>query len=152
MNPNGDWNGKGHVDSQAPVQYIRTVVKPGMRIPIPRTSIHLRYTKTNGVGLIGRAPPAKDIEEFVRAGLCYSAGLAFCPKECKGYDRNIVHFHLYSFEFYHWFWDRRCIVEQKKHYNNVKRLVDYYVRNKLAVFNLERIEKLCSLIANGTGV
>eukprot|EP00112_Aurelia_sp_Birch-Aquarium-sp1_P013758 Seg2934.4 transcript_id=Seg2934.4/GoldUCD/mRNA.D3Y31 product="hypothetical protein" protein_id=Seg2934.4/GoldUCD/D3Y31 len=152
MNPNGDWYGKRHVESQAPVKYIRTVVKPGMKIPIPRTSIHLRYTKTNGVGLIGRAPPAKDVEEFIRAGLCYSAGFEFCPKECKDYDRNKVHFHLYSFEFYQWFWDGRCIIEQRKHYDNVKQLVHYHARNKLPVFNLERIEKLCSLIANGTGL
>eukprot|EP00112_Aurelia_sp_Birch-Aquarium-sp1_P020382 Seg5237.2 transcript_id=Seg5237.2/GoldUCD/mRNA.D3Y31 product="hypothetical protein" protein_id=Seg5237.2/GoldUCD/D3Y31 len=153
MNPNGDWNGKGHIiESQVPIKYFRTVVKPGMKIPIPRTSIHLRYTETNGVRLIGRPPPSKDVEELIRAGLCYSAGLDFCPKECSDYDRNKVHFHLYSFGYFQWFWDKSCIVEQKKHYDNVKKIVNYYVRNKLAVFSLERIEKLCSLIANRTRV
>ena len=152
MNPNGDWNGKRRVESQVPVKYLHTVVKPGMKIPIPRASIHLRYTITNGVGLIGRPPPAEDVQEFIRAGLCYSAGFDFCPKECKDYDRNRVHFHLYSFEYFQWFWDRRCMEEQRKHYDNVKQLVNYYVKNKLAVFNLEKIEKLCNLIENEKGV
>ena len=148
MQPNGNWDGKGWVPSQVPLQYYYTEVKPEMKIPIPRTSIHLRYTITNGVLLDKKEPPPDIVEDFIREGLCYSAGFDYCPAECKKWDRFKIHYNLYSFEFYQWFWDKRCMPEQIKHYRRVKQVVDYYVRNEIKVFNVFPVTEICKLISD----
>lgn len=147
MVPDGNWKGQNWVPSQVPVEYYHTEVKPEEKIPIPRTSIHLRYTITNGISLNQREPPPQAIEDFIREGLCYSAGFRYCPNECKRWDVSKVHYNLYSFEFYQWFWDNRCMAEQKKHYEHVEKMVSYYLQSKIPVFNVGSMNELCKLIS-----
>lgn len=146
MVPDGDWNGKGWMKEMASLDYIKSEIKPEMKVPIPRTSIHLRYLIVNGVGFNKQAPPVEVIEGYVRESLCFSAGFDYCPESCNMYDRRLTHVNLFSFEYYQWFWDKRCIFEQKKHYKNVNRLVKYYVRHGKDVFGLKSITELCPLI------
>ena len=146
MQPDGNWDGNGWLPSQVPVQYYHTEVEPEMKIPIPRTSIHYRYTKVHGKFYLGIEPPPAAVEDFIQEGLCYSAGFDYCPAECKKWDKSKIHYNLYSFEFYQWFWDKRCMTEQIKHYERVQKMVNYYVRNKLKVFNVEQIAEICKLI------
>ena len=146
MQPDGAWDGKGWVPSQVPVQYYHTEIKPEMKIPIPRTSIHYRYTIVNGKSYLSTEPPPAVGEDFIREGLCYSAGFDYCPAECRKWDKSKIHYNLYSFEYYQWFWDKRCMAEQIKHYERVREMVDYYVRNKIEVFNVEQVTEICKLI------
>lgn len=146
MVPDGNWNGESWVPSQVEPEYYKTDVKPEMKIPIPRSSIHLRYTITNGVIYDKREPPPDAIEGFISEGLCYSAGFTYCPKQCEKWNETKIHFNLYSFETYQWFWDQRCLREQKKHYRNVNKLLNYYVRNKIPVFNVGSVNEICELI------
>ena len=146
MQPDGNWDGKSWMPSQVPVQYYHTEVEPEMKIPIPRTSIHYRYTIVNGKSYVSQEPPPTVGEDFIREGLCYSAGFDYCPAECRKWNKSKIHYNLYSFEYYQWFWDKRCMAEQIKHYERVRKMVDYYVRNKIKVFNVEHVTEICNLI------
>ena len=146
MVPNGDWRGENLLASQVSPEYYRTNVPPEMTIPMPRSSIHLRYTITNGQSLDQKAPPKNYIEDFIKEGLCYSAGFDVGPEGCKKWNHSKIHYHLYSFEFYQWFWDRRCKEEQDKHYRNFKELVRYYASSKIEVFGFSSLDQLCTII------
>ena len=144
--PDGNWKGESWVPSQVKPEYYNTEVKPEMKIPIPRSSIHLRYTITDGAIYEKREPPHDAIEGFISEGLCYSGGFTYCPEQCQKWNKHKVHYNLYSFETYQWFWDKRCLPEQKKHYRNVEKLVNYYVRKKIPVFNVGSIDEICKHI------
>ncbi|XP_065054670.1 uncharacterized protein LOC135683365 isoform X1 [Rhopilema esculentum] len=146
MVPNGDWRGEHLLASQVSLDYYRTNVPPEMTIPMPRSSIHLRYTITNGQSYDSKVPPKEYIEDFIKEGLCYSAGFDVCPESCKKWNQAKIHYHLYSFEFYQWFWDKRCKEEQDKHYRNVKELVRYYASSKMEVFGLSSLDQLCTIL------
>ena len=146
--PNGNLTGKKLLPSQVPVEYFYTEVKPEHRIPIPRSSIHLRYTIRNGVRLNERIPPVETVENFIKEGLCYSAGFKYCPVQCRRWNVTKVHWNLYSFEYDDWFWDNRCITEQNKHYEIASNLVRYYVKNRIPVFGLNSTEALCKIISH----
>ncbi|XP_065064112.1 uncharacterized protein LOC135690476 [Rhopilema esculentum] len=146
MVPNGDWRGEHLLASQVSLDYYRTNVPPEMTIPMPRSSIHLRYTITNGQSYLSEVPPKEYIEDFIKEGLCYSAGFDVCPESCKKWNQAKIHYNLYSFEFYQWFWDKRCMEEQEKHYRNVKELVRYYVFSKMEVFGLSSLDQLCTIL------
>ena len=147
MQPDGNWTGKNWFPSQVPVEYYHKEIKPEEKIPIPRSSIHLRYTITNGVNYLSKEPPPHFIEDFIREGLCYSAGFKYCPTECKKWDVDKVHFGLFSFEFYQWFWDARCMAQQKKHYEIVEKHVEYYLQKKIPVLGVNSTHELCKLIS-----
>ena len=144
--PTGDWNGADWRDGQVDPKYYHTEVKPEMKIPIPRTSVHLRYTIIKKVEYLSREPPKEEVNDIIKEGLCYSAGFEYCPEQCKKWNKTAVQYHLYSFEFYQWFWDKRCKEEQDKHYKNVKEIVDFYVKNKYEIFGLPSINDLCKTI------
>ena len=146
MVPNGDWTGEHLSSSQVSPDYYRSNVPPEMLVPMPRSSIHLRYTITNGKIYDKSEPPKESIENFIKEGLCYSAGFDVCPENCKRWLRNNTHYNLFSFETYQWLWDKRCMEQQDQHYRNVKELVNYYVSSKKEIFGLASIDKLCTLI------
>lgn len=146
MIPDGNWTGESRVESQATLEYMQNEILLNMRLPIPRASIHLRYTITNGVQLDHREPDRGIIEGFVKEGLCYSAGFEYCPEKCKQWNDNNIHYNLYSFEYAQWFWDSRCKREQEKHYKNVKRLVNYHINNRLELFGVASIRDLCNIL------
>ena len=106
--PTGDWNDADLRDGQVDPKYYHTEVKPEMKIPIPRTSVHLRYTIIKGEKYNAREPSKEDVNEIVKEGLCYSGGFQYCPEQCKKWNQSLIQYHLYSFEFYQWFWDLRC--------------------------------------------
>lgn len=130
MVPNGNWSGQNWVPSQVPVDYYFKTVKPEMKVPIPRTSIHLHYRMVNGKYVLGETSDKSVRDDIIREGLCYSAGFDYCPEKCRKWKRNELHRNLFSFESAEWFWDERCLPQQKKHYKNVKKLVNYYMKNK----------------------
>ena len=144
--PDGNWNGADIRDGQVDVHYYQTYIKPEMKIPIPRTSVHLRYTLIKGVVLDKREPSSETVGDIIKEGLCYSAGFDYCPEQCKKWNPKQVQHHLYSFETYQWFWDKRCKEEQDKHYRNVKEMVEYYVKYGYEIFGLRSMEGLCKII------
>jgi len=146
--PNGDWDGSNWQDGQVDPKYYYTEVKREMKVPIPRTSVHLRYTIIKGVLYDKKEPPKEEINEIVKEGLCYSAGFQYCPVECNKWNQSAIQYHLYSFESYQWFWDSRCKEEQDKHYKIVRRLVDYHIKNNLEIFGLKSIQHLCRTISD----
>ena len=146
MQPDGNWKGEDRFESQVTPEYYEKEVTPEMRVPIPRSSVHLRYTIRNGKRYISKEPEQNIVEDFVKEGLCYSAGFDYCPEQCKRWNRTNIHYNLYSFEFYQWFWDKRCKEEQDKHYANVKQIINYYIKENKEVFNLPSIQQLCTLL------
>ena len=146
MVPDGNWKGENLLRSQVPVEYYEREVKPEMRIPIPRSSIHLRHTITKGRVLDKQEPEKDVIEDFLKEGLCYSGGFEYCPAKCRRWDKSKIHYNLYSFERYQWFWDKRCKEEQDKHYRNVKKAINYYIKHKMEIFGLSSIKDMCTLM------
>ena len=149
MVPNGDWriNKKEKImKEQVDREYYHDSknVKPGWMVPIPRSAIHLRYglnTKTGG-WVVGYPAPSV-VEEIIKEGLCYSAGFKYCPEKCTRFNEKSLHYGLYSFEFWQWFWDKRCTTEQNKHYLNVQKLVEYNINNNKDVFGVESVTEMC---------
>eukprot|EP00794_Sanderia_malayensis_P015202 gene15202-16773_t len=129
-----------------PVEYYHTEVIPEMKVPMPRMTIHIRYTITNGVWLLNKVPEEEIVEDFIKEGICYSGGFDRCPDQCKKWDKTKVHYNLFSFEFYQWFWDKRCFAEQEKHYKRVEQYLQYYVENAKEIFGLHSIDDMCTLL------
>eukprot|EP00794_Sanderia_malayensis_P015203 gene15203-biopygen12660 len=146
MVPDGNWSGQHRVSAQVPVEYYHTEVIPEMQIPMPRMTIHIRYTITNGVWLLNKVPEEEIVEDFIKEGICYSGGFDRCPGKCKKWDKTKVHYNLFSFEFFQWFWDKRCLAEQEKHYKKVEQYLQYYVENKKEIFGLLSIDDMCTLL------
>ena len=46
-------------------------------------------------------------------------------------------------EFWPWFWYKRCMTEQNKHYANVRKLVEYNVPNNRDVFGVKSLTEMC---------
>ncbi len=44
-----------------------------------------------------------------------------------------------------WFWDKRCFVQQQKHYKKVERFLEYYAKKNKEIFGLNSIDEMCSL-------
>ncbi len=151
MVPDGNWTGASRaswVPNMVKPEYFHKEVKPEEKIPIPRSAIHLRYSITNKKHLLGQEPEPFIVDDFIREGLCYSGGFERCPEKCKRWNKNKVHYNLYSFEWYQWFWDKRCLAEQEKHYEKVESFLQYYVDKNKEIFGLQSISQMCSLFDN----
>ena len=146
MVPNDNMNTLKLTHSMASKQYYQKEIDSHLTVPIPRSTIHIRYLILNGVKFEQQEPPLEVMEGFIRESLCYSAGFDFCPKSCRMYHRNKIHKNLFNFEFTSWLWDKRCRKEQERHYKEVKDLVSYYVSKGMEVFGLKSIDELCVLI------
>ena len=146
MVPDGSWNGQNRHASQVPVVYYQTEVKPFMKVPIPRSSIHLRYTITNGVFLLSKAPARHIWEDFIKEGLCYSAGFEYCPAKCARWNATKVHYNLFSFQSFQWFWDDRCYAQQQKHYQHVRAYIKYSISQRKPILGFKTIDSLCSIL------
>eukprot|EP00112_Aurelia_sp_Birch-Aquarium-sp1_P025123 Seg821.4 transcript_id=Seg821.4/GoldUCD/mRNA.D3Y31 product="hypothetical protein" protein_id=Seg821.4/GoldUCD/D3Y31 len=146
MWPNGSWNGQNWVPSQVPVDYYFHDIKPEMKVPIPRSSIHLRYRMVQGEYINRQVPEISVQDDFIREGLCYSAGVDYCPEKCRKWSLKGLHRNLFSFEDAEWFWDERCLSQQKKHYENVKKMVNYYVKKKKELFGLDSFNNFCNIL------
>ena len=46
-------------------------------------------------------------------------------------------------EFWPWFWYKRCMTEQNKHYASVRKLVEYNVHNNRDVFGVKSVTEMC---------
>ena len=146
--PRGYWDGTDIVEGQVGPDYYHAEIKPNMTIPVPRSSMHLRYSFVNGIPYSLRYPPDDAVHDIIQEGLCYSAGFDYCPGKCKKWKRNNVQFYLFSFEYNHWDWDMRCIASQNKHYNNVKEIVNYHFANGLEIFGANSIPEFCDIVEN----
>ena len=149
MVPNGDWriNRKDKIMKQQvdrAYYYDSKEVKSEWMVPIPRSSIHLRYVidKKTGKAFTGYPPPSV-VEEIIKEGLCYSAGFKYCPEKCTRFNETSLHYVLYSFEYWNWFWDKRCMTEQYQHYANVRKLVEYNVNNNRDIFGIKSVTEMC---------
>ena len=148
MVPNGDWriNKKDKIREQQvdrEYYYDSNKVKPAWMVPIPRSSMHLRHGfDQNGKAFTGY-PPSSVIEEIIKEGLCYSAGFKYCPEKCTRFNETSLQKGLFLFEWSAWFWDKRCMTEQKKHYANVQKHVEHNVNNNRDVFGVKSVTEMC---------
>ena len=152
MVPNGNWriNKKERIIAQQvdrDYYHDNKEVKPEWMVPIPRSSIHFPYglDKATGRHLSGYLSPSV-VEEIIKEGICYSAGFKYCPEKCTRFNEKSLHERLYSFEFWQWLWDKRCMTEQYKHYANVRRLVEYNVNKKKDVFGVGSVTEICQTL------
>ena len=61
-----------------------------------------------------------------------------------GIDKNSVQLSIYSFEMFDWTWDKRCFNEQKKHYEDVRKLIIYNEKRGIKMFGVEKYSDSCN--------
>ena len=146
--PNGYWDGTKIFQGQVDPDYYRSEIKPNMTVPIPRSSLHLRFSIVNGMTYMYRYPNDDMINDIIQEGLCYSAGFEYCPDACRMWNRNSAQHYLFAFEFDNWVWDNRCIQKQLEHYNNVHEIVRHHFTNGLEIFGVSSLQDFCYLLKN----
>ena len=131
MAPDGKWTGDRRRESQQTVEYFKNI-DPKYRVPKPRVAIHgkhhmegSRYSSVSNAFDLTKDPYFTELKVRVREGLCRSLWFDRCPEKCVGLQRDSVQLSIYEFEMFNWLWDKRCLEEQRKHYENVNRLIKY---------------------------
>ena len=148
MSPNRDWKGDYRRESQQSVEYFRNI-DPKYLVPKPRVAMHARHYVENGTFISTNANMSKDpyfthLRHRLKEGLCHSVWFERCPEKCVGIDKTSVQLSIYSFEFFDWAWDNRCYDEQKKHYEDVKKMIHYNEKHGIKMFGVEKYSDSCS--------
>ena len=148
MVPHLNWTGDHRRKSQQTFQYFMSI-DPKYLIPKPRISIHARHYMENGIYVSINFDLAKDpyfthLKQRVREGLCHSIWFDRCPEKCEDIKKNSVQLSIYSFERFNWAWDNRCLEEQKRHYENVKKLIMYNEKHGRKMFGLLNYSDVCN--------
>ena len=124
--PLGKWDGKGAIPSMVDAAYFDNEVLPSEKIPIPRSSIHVRHFMQKGKYHNAVEAPLAYTNKVLKEGFCYSFGMDVCPENCKEFDAMKLQESLFSFENYRWQWDPRCLTTQVTHYAIVKNFLRLY--------------------------
>ena len=148
MVPNGNWSGEHRRKSQQTIEYFKNIDSKYL-IPKPRVAIHARHYVENGVYLLGsfdlvKEPYFTHLKRRVREGLCHSIMFDRCPEKCTDINKNSVQLSIYSFEMFNWSWDERCFEEQKKHYEDVKKLIIYNEKQGRKMFGSVKYLDVCN--------
>ena len=148
MIPDGNWSGEHRRESQQTVEYFKNI-DPKYLIPKPRVSMHAKYYIEGGRFIstnddISKDPYFTHLKRRVREGLCHSILFDRCPEQCTDIDKNSVQLSIYSFEMASWAWDKRCFEEQRKHYEDVKRLISYNERHGRKMFGIKNYVGACN--------
>ena len=148
MVPDDTWEDEARRESQVSSAYLKKI-KPRFKLPKPRISIHARHYMEGGKYLSGslidtmRDPISSHLERRLQEGICFAIGFDRCPEKCYSFDKNELQMSLFSFERFEWFWDKRCIETQKKHYQDVKKLIQYNELNGKEMFGFHPLTKVC---------
>ena len=118
--PSGKWDGTRAIPSMVNATYFEKEVLPSEKIPIPRSSVHIRHFMLNGRYQDAVSAPLWYTNKILKEGFCYSFGHAICPEQCTDFDSKKLQDSLFAFENYRWQWDPRCLEAQFKHYQVVK--------------------------------
>ena len=59
-----------------------------------------------------------------------------------GIDKKYVQLSINSFEMFDLAWDKRCLNEQKKHYEDVKKLVLYNEKHNIKMFGIGKYSEI----------
>ena len=148
MTPNINWTGDHRRESQQSLEYFRSIDAKHL-IPKPRVSMHGRHYMEGRryVTLFEdmlREPFRSQLKYRLKEGLCHSILLDRCPEKCQGIHKNSLQLSLYSFEMIDWTWDTRCLDEQRKHYEDVKKLITYNERHGIKMFGVEKYLDACN--------
>ena len=142
MTPDDTWNGENRRHTQQTTAYIQDI-GPAFKIPKPRIAIHARHYKENGKYMSSstidttKEPYASQLERRVQEGVCFAIGFDRCPSKCYSFDADSLQVSLYSFEFFDWLWDQRCLEEQRKHYVHVRALVNHNEKQGKRMFGMD---------------
>ena len=118
--PLGKWDGTGAIPSMVNATYFEKEVLASEKVPIPRSSIHVRHFMLNGKYQDAIMAPVWYTNKVLKEGFCYSFGHDICPEHCKEFSSTKLQDSLFAFENYRWQWDPRCLETQFKHYEVVK--------------------------------
>ena len=127
----GIWNGESYKFEQVSVEYVNQL-DGSYKIPKHRVAIHTRHfidsltRKYQAIRNTFAEPTVSQLKYQLRHGLCLSYGYRKCASYCNDINADDLQTGMYSFEEYEWFYDRRCISEQKEHYEMVERFYDTY--------------------------
>ena len=118
--PLGKWDGTGAIPSMVNATYFEKEVLPSEKVPMPRSSIHVRHFMLNGKYQDAVKAPLSYTNYILKEGVCYSFGHDVCPEKCAEFDFSKLQESLFAFENYRWQWDPRCLETQVKHYQVVR--------------------------------
>ena len=141
MAPNRSLTGEHRREHQQPLEYLKSI-DPKYFIPKPRVAMHTRQLTTDADTL--KDPVFTYLKHCLREGFCHSIWFDRCPENCQGIEKNSVQLSLYMFERTDWTWDKRCIVEQRKHYEEVKKMVAYNEKHDIKMFGVEKYLNACN--------
>jgi len=156
MNPNSSWTGDHRRKSQPSLEYFQNI-EPKYLIPKPRVAMHAQHYLENGVyidkhGDMTIEPHFTHLKRRVQEGLCHSIWFDLCPKNCMGFEKGSLQSSLYSFEMFDWSWDTRCLEEQRKHYEQVKKLIIFNRKHGVKMFGVENYNDICNRTFDVTGI
>ena len=148
MIPDLNWTGDRRRESQQSLEYFRSI-DANLLIPKPRVAIHAKHYMEHETYIttyddITKEPYFSHLKYRLREGLCHSIWFDRCPEQCVGIDKNFVQLSIYSFEMFDWTWDKRCFDEQKKHYEDVRKLIIYNEQHGIKMFGVENYSDACN--------
>ncbi|XP_013381563.1 uncharacterized protein LOC106152497 [Lingula anatina] len=143
--PNGNWMKESQ--GRMPLKFYRDNFTAKERTPITRVAIHWRYHAPQKDEVL--LPPYNLKSYYPQAlleGICHSGGFDICPDHCRYFNKSNIHRNLFNFEYSDWTWDPACDRAQKKHYADVKRLIEYYRLNDMNIFGEKTADVACERI------
>ena len=148
MIPDLNWTGDRRRESQQSLVYFRSI-DANLLIPKPRVAIHAKHYMEHETYIttyddITKEPYFSHLKYRLREGLCHSIWFDRCPEQCVGIDKNSVQLSIYSFEMFDCTWDKRCFDEQKKHYEDVRKLIIYNEQHGIKMFGVEKYSDACN--------
>ena len=118
----------GRVDSK----YYDKMITEEQRRPAPRLAVHYKHVPRWKFMDIWRS--------LLASGICFMGGFELCPEVCKPFNKAALRNDMFIFERVDWRWDKRCLEEQRKHYQQVAK---YASENYTTV-----LRNACSVMKN----
>ena len=147
MRPNGEF--KEDLPGRVPFKFYEDHFTAIELYPIARTAMHWKYQAVPQTELL-KHPYNRETyyPQALMQGLCYSGGFDMCPKHCSFFNRSAIHRDLFNFEYTDWTWHPGCHEAQRKHYEDVTRLLDFYKSKGRLMFGEKNATIACERVFN----
>ncbi|XP_013390758.1 uncharacterized protein LOC106159114 isoform X1 [Lingula anatina] len=149
LHPRPNWNFKGNLPGRVPPQFYKENFTPEERTPTVRTSIHWKFHSLPKKELL-KSPYNMETyyPQALLMGICYSGGFDMCPSHCRFFNRSAIQRDMFNYEWTDWTWHPDCMAAQKRHYEEVDRLLTYYKSHGMPIFGDKNVTAVCDQIYN----
>ena len=112
FNPNG--NDRTLPGRESHEYYKKTLTRVQLT-PIARSCLHYKYHDVDGVDWKNQLT----YTNVFKSSICFMGGFDLCPDKCKTFRKDSLRKEMFVFDHVDWTWDKRCLVAQTKHYEQV---------------------------------